>query len=752
MVLKPPTPSNYNQQTWIGREKEIRDLLPKLQEHTHLLWITGISGIGKTALGECLASQSWQRAPSFQWIYLEILKGQSPDFVSVAADLLAKLGDRELNPQERNNPEQLAKRLLQKLQFHPYWIQMDSLERLLKPEQPTNFIDPYWVIFLQRCLTDSNIVSRLVLTAQAFPAALVEFSDRYPNAWAEIRLDGLLQVEQQLEFFTKRGVMVEPSNRNILSRVAQIYEGHPLVLKVIAEDILNNFTGDVDRYWQVYQPEFEQVTRELQATRLDETEYNEALDRKVRERIKRSLEQLSADAFDLLCRSAVFRRPVPKKFWLAMIGDRSSKDQKAAYRVLDDRALIEKESTDIRQHNLIRDVAYDLLCQDPSMWETAERQAANLWLTAYKPSPNAPKLETVRGYLEAFAHYCEVEDWEVVSELFMKFLKPPSKSELFWLLYQWGHYREEIELCKQLVKYVRPEIKVVCYNGIGLGHYALANYYQALSAYQQSLTIARETGDKRSESIAICNMGVVYKNLGDYKQAIGLYEIDLAISREISDKWGEACTLGNLGLAYNDIGEYRQALKYHFQALEMRKDTNDQRGEAADLGNIGLSYYNLREYELAIDFHQRCLKLTRDLGNRRDECNALVDLGLVYHALGDYQKALDYHQEALRIALEINDRRAEGTALSDMGSTLIQVTRYEAALENLNRALAIFREIQASAKEAEVLKNLAELHQAQGEFEMAQQYCHQALALATELGIPLAAECEALLKEIEEEG
>ncbi|MHC5763423.1 hypothetical protein [Nostoc sp.] len=46
---------------------------------------------------------------------------------------------------------------------------------------------------------------------------------------------------------------------------------------------------------------------------------------------------------------------------------------------------------------------------------------------------------------------------------------------------------------------------------------------------------------------------------------------------------------------------------------------------------------------------------------------------------------------------------------------------------------------------------MAELHQALGEIELARQYCQQALALAMELGIPLAAECEALLQEIEGE-
>ena len=58
----------------------------------------------------------------------------------------------------------------------------------------------------------------------------------------------------------------------------------------------------------------------------------------------------------------------------------------------------------------------------------------------------------------------------------------------------------------------------------------------------------------------------------------------------------------------------------------------------------------------------------------------------------------------------------------------------------------IFRE-----DEKEAVKNLAEVHQALVNLDLARQYCQQALALATKLGIPLAAECEALLLKINEE-
>ena len=74
----------------------------------------------------------------------------------------------------------------------------------------------------------------------------------------------------------------------------------------------------------------------------------------------------------------------------------------------------------------------------------------------------------------------------------------------------------------------------------------------------------------------------------------------------------------------------------------------------------------------------------------------------------------------------------------------IKLEQYEEALKVLQDALEICEETGERSLHAEVLKNLAELHQAFGEMETARQYCQQALSLATELGIPLKAECEAL--------
>ena len=52
---------------------------------------------------------------------------------------------------------------------------------------------------------------------------------------------------------------------------------------------------------------------------------------------------------------------------------------------------------------------------------------------------------------------------------------------------------------------------------------------------------------------------------------------------------------------------------------------------------------------------------------------------------------------------------------------------------------------------SEVLKNLAKLYHQISQPKLARQHCEQALQIATELGIPLAQECQELLSKIEEE-
>jgi tetratricopeptide (TPR) repeat protein len=553
------------------------------------------------------------------------------------------------------------------------------------------------------------------LTAQALPNALGDFRYRYPNAWEAKTLAGLSANELQnehLEFFSKHGVAVDEENQVILSKLGQVYEGHTLVLQVMSGEIQSkDFGGDVAQYWAVNQQEFEQVARSLDAKRLDETQYNDELDWWVRDRVKQSLQQLPTDAQDLLLRSSVYRRPVPKKFWLGLIDDRSVSQQKEAYRVLCDRALVEKESTDIRQHNLIRAVANALLTDNLLTWKETARQAAHLWLTVYEAAPDAPKLETVRAYLEAFNHYSEIGDWEAASDTYMQNLDATDQL-FYWQLFVWGNYQELIQISIRLESRASSYVRIRCFLSLGNANNCLGNPNQAIKWYEKALFVARQTSNRRDEGTALGNLGNSYDYLGEYECARDYYQQHLAIAREIGDRAGEGRAMGNLGNVHKNLGNY----------------------------------------ERAINILQQRLPMAQEIGDLWGESNTLGTLGIIYEKLGDYATAVDYSQQHLAIACKLGDRRGEGAGLRELGVALLKQNATTEALKNLQSALSIFQEVKSREDEDEALKNLAELHQALGESEIARQYCQQALALATELDIPLAKECRQLMAQLEPTG
>jgi tetratricopeptide (TPR) repeat protein len=713
-----PSFSTYNPATFTGRDTETATLTERLQGGCRIVAISGITGIGKTALAERVVANLNDTSLPYYRFSLDDLS-LTPDFASSGAALLRELGE-EPTLGDQKDPNHLLNHILSHLCQTPCRVQIDSLERLLRGNEQegwSEFCDPLWLDLLQKFLSSNHCPSQLLLTSQEIPGDLDAAASRHPKFWYCEPLQGLKPNEQQT-LFQNLGFSFINEDWERLQRIGAFYEGHPLVLQVIAEEMRQPpFRGNIALYWQHYEAEFTE-TANTNAHRL---ERSRLFRRRVRQRVEQSLETLPEAARQMLCACSVFRRPVPEEFWYAML---SVGDAQTAFDTLQERHLIEYTLPTpppyhsptpsppflIRQHNLIRSVASSLLKVNPVAWEAAERRAAHLWLTAYEPAPNAPNLETVRGYLEAFDHYCGVGDWEQARELYTHQLASTSQA-LHWQLLIWANYKELIEVSRKLVDRISSQTKRLCLNQIGNSYRYLGQVEKAIEYYQQALEFTRDTGDRQ----------------------------------------GEGAALGNLGIAYDNLGQYERAIDFHQQRLTIAREIGNLRGEGNALGNLGNAYRYLGQYEQAIRCHQQHLMIAREIGDRQGEGNALGNLGTVYHSLRQYEQAITCHQQYLTIAREIGDRRGEGAALVNLGATKLKMRNHSESLNNNQAALQIFQDIGVRDGEAEALKNLAEVHQALGNVEEVCQYAQQALLLATELGIPLKAECEALLAELEQD-
>ncbi|MGB8644652.1 MAG: tetratricopeptide repeat protein [Anaerolineae bacterium] len=212
---------------------------------------------------------------------------------------------------------------------------------------------------------------------------------------------------------------------------------------------------------------------------------------------------------------------------------------------------------------------------------------------------------------------------------------------------------------------------------------------------EAALAAARTLNDKGMQGIHLGNLGRAYADLGAARKAIAYYEQALAIDRDIGDRHNEGTWLGNLGRAYKDLGETRKAITYHEQALALARDIGDRRNEGIWLGNLGNAYQDLDEVQKAIEYYAQALRIARDIGDRRAEGAILGNLGNAYKDLGEVQKAIAYYEQALALARDIGDRQGEGNALFNLSLAQEQLGDLPAALACAEQALEILTAIEA---------------------------------------------------------
>ncbi|MBD2090628.1 AAA family ATPase [Microcoleus sp. FACHB-1515] len=362
---------------WVGRSTLISGLSDRLQKSCRLLFLTGMAGIGKTALAERLMIEFQDRS-----LLRENFDNQEQaiDFGSVAARLLEKCG-QIVTPDDRQDVRQLTARLVHYLQNNRCLLAIDSLEEVLQGDEQegwSQFKDEGFLLFFQQVLASDQCQSRIIVTSQELPVQLLEFGTRYQNFWFNQPLTGLSEAEQ-IALFEQTGLDASPTveGSSYLLRIGRAYEGHPLALRVIVGEIGSRpFYGNVLAYWNRYGSEVEEVERAIAAAQAGERigaddkwrldRFTAALRRNVQKRLEQTFERLRHDAkyaYLLLCEASVYRCAVPEDWWLSHLDywDCPIAVQQAALDGLKDRflveAVVEQDQYLLRQHNLIRSVS-----------------------------------------------------------------------------------------------------------------------------------------------------------------------------------------------------------------------------------------------------------------------------------------------------------------------------------------------------------------------------------------------------------
>ena len=113
---------------------------------------------------------------------------------------------------------------------------------------------------------------------------------------------------------------------------------------------------------------------------------------------------------------------------------------------------------------------------------------------------------------------------------------------------------------------------------------------RAEQLYEESARLAREQGDSGLLGMAVNNLGTVAVRRGDYERALELFEESLAIGREQQDQDRLARAFMNLGFTTLALGDVRRARALLRDALEAAREIGLVEGFIGGLVGLGAVY------------------------------------------------------------------------------------------------------------------------------------------------------------------
>ncbi|MFZ2726446.1 MAG: tetratricopeptide repeat protein [Methylococcaceae bacterium] len=292
--------------------------------------------------------------------------------------------------------------------------------------------------------------------------------------------------------------------------------------------------------------------------------------------------------------------------------------------------------------------------------------------------------------------------WENASENFVEQLTLAEKER--WII-QLKNLLDDIK--EQLSSKTKGDLL----NRLGQLYCSLGNYEKALIAYQQSLKISQDIGDKQGEAATLNNISQIYKVKGDIDTALDYLKKSLQITQDIGNKEGEGATLNNISQIYTVKGDYDTALAYLKQSLKIRQDIGDKQGEGVTLNNISQIYKAKGNIDMALDYLKQSLITRQNIGDKQGEGIALNNMSQIYYDKGDIDTALDYLKQSLKIRQEIGDKAGECTTLFNIGLTYLE------AFNNNEQGIAMLLQAYLIAKQiglAQILQSLEQLAKQMG--------------------------------------
>lgn len=253
------------------------------------------------------------------------------------------------------------------------------------------------------------------------------------------------------------------------------------------------------------------------------------------------------------------------------------------------------------------------------------------------------------------------------------------------------------------------------------------------TTHELALAVTQRYGNTRGEASVLCSLGSLGVARGDGSVDGGLLR-SLRLFSELDDTLGRALTLRNLAHFDRVHGSYDSAFGRYREALAGFQAAGDPVGEAHALSGLAQTYLEADDLQSAELFSFESLRLAQAISNRRLESQALYRLGEVLAARGDFASAHGHLAKALDIVQAADDQIGQAYVLTSMASVLVDLNELMAA-ESVLDEIAVLCDILADGHlRGRAILTRARVHQARGNYATAESLILSAAAIFSDKG------------------
>ncbi|MFD6872735.1 MULTISPECIES: BTAD domain-containing putative transcriptional regulator [unclassified Streptomyces] len=190
------------------------------------------------------------------------------------------------------------------------------------------------------------------------------------------------------------------------------------------------------------------------------------------------------------------------------------------------------------------------------------------------------------------------------------------------------------------------------------------------SCAERSLEVARRTGDRLGEAVMRHSLGTLGILSWQHDAAVEHLDLALRLFEEEGQDQGRALVLRNLALCGRYRGDLDRAREMGHRSLELFRAGGDHYAEAHVLGLLAQIELELGNAQASLVLSSEAVVRSRGLGTVRGEAQSVVRLAEALLNQRDGERAEEASRRALGLVRSSGDRRGEAHALRVLGEAL----------------------------------------------------------------------------------